>query len=492
MWSLGNILELNKSYFPASFSAKNGIKSLFPAQYTGSIKILSTYVYTRTGSIDGYMKYFIAADGQGRWYYTWTTTLATVPFNTSVRSGFVFLYFDTDIGHGYVDTSPPPPNAQSCNGGVDPWIAENWVKVFQSDVYVDFQAASGFDSLPSESHIWTDAGFAESNFQQLNGSHDACTGDGSGSNIFPQEEQNIFVALQVRDGSLWNSLENLPPDKFMQVWNGAQPSKATLEFMVNHFSVRYISEDSRILILAGSARSFATVLFRPIRFPILWDSGSSIVAGSARPFALPMWSSTQESGWSTALWGYGMMFAGGVAVLGAIALGPELAFLAGAFYIVGGAAMLTGAGIEGYGILQMFNATATPTSITANASPIPATTSPPPTITINVSNNSAVNVYLNNTPPSIPVEGGASIPVTSSAPYFVQITPATLIPPSSNNPSGTILVNGTCVDPAAGTQSPVSIAVAGPTLTYANVDAICSTSTITPIELDDPDDPFGP
>ena len=472
MWSLKNILELNGSHFPDGFSAENGVKSLFPAHYTGSIKLLSTYVFVRTGAVinsnQDYATYVVAADGQGRWFFSWTgnpNSMAGGPgpgviadANIRLQSGFVFLYSDNNIAHGYVDSSRPGDYSLSCNSGVDPWISENWPKIFLSDIYVDFQEASGFDSLPSESGVWTGAGFAENNYKQLSGSNVACAGQGSGSALFPQEEQNHFCVLQVRDASLWSSLVNQPAAKFWQVWNQAQPSKATLQYITNHFNVRYISPDSRTVIVSGSARSFA-----------------------AAPYVV------QSVGFTSTVEGGASISAGGVALIatgiGLLIVAPEVTI---PVYLLGSGTTFAGAAVTEFGVYDMVNASATPTSITANASPTPTPTSSPTTTTITIPSGSSANIYI------VPADG---VP----APYFVSLLPVTVIPPSSDNPSGTVIVGGTCVDPTAGTQSPVTILMGGTTIDMGTANQICSSPTVQPDEVDageidqsDPNEPFSP
>jgi hypothetical protein len=59
-------------------------------------------------------------------------------------------------------------------------------QIFGSDIYFDLQEATGFDSLPPESDIWTNAGFGQSNFTALSGAKVACADQGgTGSILFP-------------------------------------------------------------------------------------------------------------------------------------------------------------------------------------------------------------------------------------------------------------------------------------------------------------------
>jgi hypothetical protein len=73
------------------------------------------------------------------------------------------------------------PVKPSCNGGIDPWIAQHWPQAFPRGIGWDFQYASGFESLPDESYIWVDAGFPASQFTALNGTTGQCLPGGGGT-----------------------------------------------------------------------------------------------------------------------------------------------------------------------------------------------------------------------------------------------------------------------------------------------------------------------
>jgi hypothetical protein len=116
-------LTLYPPHFPPGFSPANGIKSLFPTGYTGSISILSAYVYEKAGRVTKLPQYdysyYVAADGAGRWFFGWTAYISVSGFNLRIQAGFTFNYSNDGFGHGYMDSSRPDPNIQSCNQGQD-------------------------------------------------------------------------------------------------------------------------------------------------------------------------------------------------------------------------------------------------------------------------------------------------------------------------------------------------------------------------------------
>jgi hypothetical protein len=271
MWSLKNTLGLISSNLPVGFSARNGVKSLFPSNYKGTIGVLSAYVFTRTGDTwsfeqSDYASYFVAADGTGRWFFSWNGIAYALDesadgINIRLQAGFVFLYTNDGVARGFVDTSRPNPSTLSCASGTDPWIAENWPNLFLSTVYCDYQEAAGFDSLPPESNIWINAGFPQANFAALSGGNVPSSGQGSGSTLFPLDEQNIYCVLQIRDPSLLESLQNPPANQFWQKWAEAQPSKQTIERLTQYVNLRYLSPDWRTAIISGSARSLGALSY---------------------------------------------------------------------------------------------------------------------------------------------------------------------------------------------------------------------------------------
>ncbi len=301
MWSLKNTLGLISSNLPAGFSAKNGVKSLLPPKYKGTLGVLSAYVFTRTGkaSIDewDWATYFVAADGGGRWFFSWTGYPydlghwpESIPdANIRLQAGFVFLYTNDGVARGFIDTSRPSTYSLSCASGADPWIAENWPNLFTSTVFCGYQQAAGFDSLPPESNIWQNAGFPQANFAALSGGNVPSSGGASGSTLFPADEQNIYCVLEVRDPSLIESL-HLPADQFWQQWAQAQPSKQTIETLTQYVNLRYLSPDWRTAVISGSARSLGAqpcVSARLTVFgwqPTLSGASDNITAGAANMF----------------------------------------------------------------------------------------------------------------------------------------------------------------------------------------------------------------
>ncbi len=196
MLSLRQTLKAISSHLPQGFDAAHGIKTLFPPAYTGSIFVLQKYVYLKSGYLkmaatshaDDLAWYFVGADGTGRWFFSWVPKPVSMAgdINLRVQAGFGFKFSHDSFGHGYVDTSRPPrPLHGSCNSGTDNWILLNWPQIFAADIFFGWQEASGFDSLPPESNIWTSAGIGQSNFIALNGTNVACVGQGSGSPFFP-------------------------------------------------------------------------------------------------------------------------------------------------------------------------------------------------------------------------------------------------------------------------------------------------------------------
>jgi hypothetical protein len=187
MWSLSEKLGLIASHLPSGFQASSGIRQLFPAGGSRSISLLDYYVYQwDTGinpMLDPYPQRceFVGADGAGRWFFGWNPddagNTAVLVDNERAQAGFVFRFSNDGKARGYVDTSRP--SGLSCNSGVDEWIVNNWPDALRQGVSVDFQDATGFDSLPDESGVWTSAGFGPSDFVALQGSQCACTAWGS-------------------------------------------------------------------------------------------------------------------------------------------------------------------------------------------------------------------------------------------------------------------------------------------------------------------------
>ncbi len=175
-------------HLPEGFKASGGIKRLFPKGYAGSITMLKNYVFlfdsgtatdvsSDSGSQISQGQIWMGADGAGRWFLGWwNDDSAGGGWGVNVRyqAGFVFRFSNDGFAHGYVDTSEPDGGATSCNSGVDPWISEHWPQAFAANVEVDLQDAAGFDSLPPESNIWTNAGFPASNFTTLQGGNCQC------------------------------------------------------------------------------------------------------------------------------------------------------------------------------------------------------------------------------------------------------------------------------------------------------------------------------
>jgi hypothetical protein len=169
-------------------------------------------VYFKSGKVsiprssppEDYATYFVGADGTGRWFLSWTgfpLSLAGGPGNIPdigirLQAGFVFLSSLGDVGHGNIDTSRPNNYTQSCNAGIDRWISLNWPKIFASNVYFGYQQAAGFSDLPPASNIWTNAGFGQTQFIQLSGTNVPCSGQGSGSPLFPYPRisPDLYVA----------------------------------------------------------------------------------------------------------------------------------------------------------------------------------------------------------------------------------------------------------------------------------------------------------
>jgi hypothetical protein len=175
VFSLRTRLNELKGHLPHGFDATKGVRSLFPGNYSDSIMGLKSYVFLYdTGSSVSDVQAWIGADGSGQWFLGWWND-GVVQVGAGFRSGFVFYYSDDGIGHGYVDKSGYTPGATLCNAGTDTWIAEHWPQAFAAGVRFDSQWATGFDSLPDESYVWTDAGFAASKFAALDGESCQCT-----------------------------------------------------------------------------------------------------------------------------------------------------------------------------------------------------------------------------------------------------------------------------------------------------------------------------
>ncbi len=342
MQSLRETLDLISPYLPPGFSPGNGIKSLFPNGYAGSISLLSAYVYEKTGIVtidqDDYATYYVAADGAGRWFFSWTGnpfslsgsagTIADA--NVRIQAGFTFLYSNDGFGHGYMDGSRPDATALSCNQGQDVWISENWPNIFLSDVNVGYQQAAGFTSLPSVSNIWVNAGFQQDKFTALKGGTVSCSGQ-SGSSIFPFEEQTIFCCVQVRDIDLLKSLQNLPATEFWNLFRTSQASQATIDLLRNTFTVRYVSPDSRLAVISGSPRSLGAV-------PLIRLVGATIsVAG---------WTPTVSGGVENIVNGLLATGAGLGMILASPATGPGLPEVA----VVGTGVAAVGNGIFYFGV----------------------------------------------------------------------------------------------------------------------------------------------
>jgi len=177
VFSLRAKLHGLRGHLPEGFKASGGIKRLFPSGYAGSISMLNNYTFSYdSGTFDGGQMWF-GADGAGRWFFAWWNDGSAgggEGVNVRYRAGFCFYYSNDGYGHGYVDTSGPQMGATSCNAGSDPWISQHWTEAFAANVDCDFQSASGFEGLPDESNIWTNAGFPASNFTTLQGGNCQC------------------------------------------------------------------------------------------------------------------------------------------------------------------------------------------------------------------------------------------------------------------------------------------------------------------------------
>ena len=183
MFDLRKKLGELSSNLPGGFHASDGIRSLFPSHYSGSIGILNDYVfkYSSPCPANAGACSWIGADGTGHWFFGWWNSGGDgTDINYRFQSGFVFRFSNDGFAHGYVDTSRPTSGQTSCNGGVDRWIHENWTKAFAAGVGWDFQYASGFESLPDASNIWTDFGFSASKFTALQGANGGCLDGGGG------------------------------------------------------------------------------------------------------------------------------------------------------------------------------------------------------------------------------------------------------------------------------------------------------------------------
>ncbi len=263
MESLRDTLKIIGPHLPPGFLAVNGLKSLFPSGYAGTISVLINYVYTergnaQAGASDNTAGYFVGADGAGRWFMSWTPRPESLSVaNYRLQGGFVFLYANDGQARGFVDTSRPDVGQMSCAQGTDAWIAANWPKLFASNVYFDFQDASGFDSLPPESNIWTNAGFEQNDFVALDGANCPSANTGTGSNIFSE----IYMSMQVRDTSLLATAiaQNMTGAQFWDSWASSQASQTTINNLSKYLAVRYVSSDMRSVIVSGSVGAYGAV-----------------------------------------------------------------------------------------------------------------------------------------------------------------------------------------------------------------------------------------
>jgi len=167
----------------------------------------------------------------------------------------VFLYTNDGRARGFVDTSRPDVGQMSCAQGTDSWIAENWPKLSGSNVYFDFQEADGTVSLPSESNVWTNAGFGQNDFVALDGNNCPTENSGTGSNILSE----IYLSMQVRDTSLLMAAEGKTGAQFANLWATSHASQTTIDNRSEYLTVRYVSPDKRSVVVSGSAGAFAAV-----------------------------------------------------------------------------------------------------------------------------------------------------------------------------------------------------------------------------------------
>jgi len=205
IWSLSYTLASLSKHLPSGFEAKKGIKSLFPKGYKGSVRVLDQYVFVSYQHFsvkddrfdETYANAYVMADGTGRWFFSWYYW-QTNPPKADYRpgAGFAFILSDKGSAHVFIDkTTPvydwwdPPPNVStnsqmSCSGGTDPWIAQNWPDLFKSGAKISFFDAAANPPSTYWPSVWTNAGFANNAFINLEGGPAACAATLTGSTLF--------------------------------------------------------------------------------------------------------------------------------------------------------------------------------------------------------------------------------------------------------------------------------------------------------------------
>ena len=194
MWSLKAGLYQIAAHLPSGFNAAHGVKSLFPAEYSGSISPLDGYVfclYSRITTVydfgpqDTYIgsaaDAYVMADGMGRWFFSWTWSAVGLNAGYERQAGFAFKLTDNGSAHIFTDQTKPAQQIMSCNGGTDPWIADNWPAIFKAGA-----TSTLIDKTTSDlSIVWTRLGFAKTASMALQGSSAVCAATVSGSALFP-------------------------------------------------------------------------------------------------------------------------------------------------------------------------------------------------------------------------------------------------------------------------------------------------------------------
>ena len=203
MLDIGLALFIYKSHLPTNWLPKDGLRSLFPPGYSGSISPLKTYVFSRycTLATNGYGsgpycagRFWLMADGQGRWFFGWIYGDSYVPDGYIRQAGFVIKSSIDSQVYGHVDRTSPQVLTRSCSAGTDEVIAKNWPQMFLTKphaldapetsvqgVRVFFQLGSS----PDPSQVWTGNGYVNLESNPLAGSNVVPDGEGSGSSLFP-------------------------------------------------------------------------------------------------------------------------------------------------------------------------------------------------------------------------------------------------------------------------------------------------------------------
>jgi hypothetical protein len=181
MWSLSQTLQslaqlhseearplFPNGHLPDSFDASKGIRQLFPTSQPISISALKNYLFsldTQIGapseSTDANLS--VRADGAGNWLLAVSFVFQGSPANINPRfgAGFVFAFSADGAGHGFVATGDGSQQEVTyCQAtGFDPWIASNWIQLFQGGAYPYTSDATWFAKLPPTKDAATNNGF---------------------------------------------------------------------------------------------------------------------------------------------------------------------------------------------------------------------------------------------------------------------------------------------------------------------------------------------